>query len=448
MKIAVIGGAGVRTVNFINGILPRYKKLNIDKVTLYDINPEKLDIIAGLCKYVVDKAHEELIVEAVHTPEEAIIGADYVVTTIRVGDDHSRVVDERLCLRHGVIGQETTGAGGFFMAARAIKPLLEYARMTEKLAPDAWIFNFSNPSGLVTQALNSAGIKKVIGICDAPYSTTTRIADALNVPMDKVYTEFFGLNHLSWIRKLTVDGKEMLPDIIDNDEFLEKVQEFRAFDKDALKVTGFLPNEYLYYYYHREKALANLLAAKKTRGETIEELNIRMFEELKNFDLKNYNEDTLQTFLYYIYLREYSYMTIETGGKARPVTKGNLQVPSGMGYAGVMLDAIEALQHDKVANIVLSVKNNGAIAGFSDDDVVEISCNISKAGIVPVHIGEIPEHCSVLMHQIKQFEKLSAYAIIHDDDMKAVEALACHPLVSSYSLAKEIYEDYKSTLGE
>ena len=164
MKIAVIGGAGVRTVIFINGLLKRYKKLSIDEVVLYDIQEEKQKIIEKLCQHVVKRNKEELRVRAVSNPVEAVRGADYIVTTLRVGGDHSRVIDEKVALDLGVIGQETTGAGGFSMAVRTIPVLLDYCEMIKKYAPKAWIFNFTNPSGLVTQALLGAGYKKIIGI--------------------------------------------------------------------------------------------------------------------------------------------------------------------------------------------------------------------------------------------------------------------------------------------
>ena len=152
MKIAVIGGAGVRTVFFINGLLKRYKKLNIDQVALYDIQEEKLQIIEKLCKHVVNRKQETLKVWAVSDPVAAITGADYIVTTLRVGGDHSRVVDETIALDMGVIGQETTGVGGFSMAVRTVPVLKEYCELIKKHAPNSWVFNFTNPSGLVTQA--------------------------------------------------------------------------------------------------------------------------------------------------------------------------------------------------------------------------------------------------------------------------------------------------------
>ena len=176
MKIAVIGGAGVRTVIFINGLLARYKALHIDEVALYDINQEKQQIITKLCRHVVNRNHKDLIVTESADVRKVLQDADYVVTTLRVGGDHSRVMDETIALNAGVIGQETTGVGGFSMAVRTIPILLEYCRLINEIAPNAWIFNFTNPSGLVTQALKSAGYEKVIGICDAPSSTKFRMA--------------------------------------------------------------------------------------------------------------------------------------------------------------------------------------------------------------------------------------------------------------------------------
>ena len=362
MKIAVIGGAGVRTVIFINGLLKRYKKLHIDEVVLYDIQEEKQRIIEKLCKHVVNRKNENLKVWAVSDPIEAIKGADYIVTTLRVGGDHSRVVDETIALETGVIGQETTGVGGFSMAVRTIPVLKEYCELIKQYAPDAWIFNFTNPSGLVTQALRSGGYDKIIGICDAPSSTKFRMAHDLGVTEDELYVEFFGLNHLSWIRSVKKKGQEILPELLDDDEFLQGVQEFSMFDPELLRSIGFLPNEYLYYYYHREKALENIIKSGATRGKTIESVNIQMMEELKAMDIDADPEGALQIFLYYMQVRENSYMSIESGLAKRPLLeKGQLEVPDGMGYAGVMLDCIEGMQSDEGKYLVLSVENHGSI---------------------------------------------------------------------------------------
>ena len=443
MKIAVIGGAGVRTVIFINGLLKRYRKLHIEEVRLFDLNQEKQEIIGKLCRHVVEREKEDLKVEVCGDCREAVRGVDYIVTTIRVGGDHSRVQDERAALSEGVLGQETTGAGGFAMAARAIPVLLDYCRIFRECAPDAWIFNFSNPSGMVTQALVSEGFDRVIGICDAPSATKFRMAQKLGVAEEDLSVEFFGLNHLSWIRSVKKQGVEILPQLLKDDVFLDSMQEFETFDHEVIRSSGFLPNEYLYYYYHREKAVANILASGSTRGETIEQVNRQMFAELSEMDIDQNPEEALQTFLYYMQVRENSYMSIESGISARPLLeKGNLPVPDGMGYAGVMLDCIEGMQSEQGKELVLCVKNKGSLKCVADEDIVEVTCRVSRDGIVPVTFGEIPPYCENLIRTIKAYEKCSVEAIKTQDREKAVWALAMNPLVNSWSIAKKLEEKF------
>ncbi len=448
MKIAVIGGAGVRTVIFINGLLKRYRKLGIDQVALYDIQEEKQQIIEKLCRHVVARRQGQLKVWAASDPIEAVKGADYIVTTLRVGGDHGRVVDETIALENGVIGQETTGVGGFSMAVRTIPVLLGYCEIFQKYAPDAWIFNFTNPSGLVTQALRSAGYDRVIGICDAPSSTKKRMAEYLAVLEDELYVEFFGLNHLSWISSVKRSGVEILPELLKDDAFLQGVQEFSMFDPELLRSIGYLPNEYLYYYYHREKALKNITGSKETRGMVIERVNQKMMEELRAMDIDADREGALQVFLYYMQVRENSYMSIESGAAGRPLEeKGKLEVPDGMGYAGVMLDCIEGMQSKEGRYLVLSVENQGAIPGIDDSDVVEMTCHVSEKGICPVHLGNVAEHSYLLIRLVKMYEKLAVQAIRERSAKIATEALMLHPLVNSWSLAKQLVGQYLQQAG-
>lgn len=443
MKIAVIGGAGVRTVIFINGLLKRYKKLNIDEISLFDINKEKLDIIGKLCMYVVEREKKDLKITLCDTCEEAVTGTDYIVTTLRVGGDHSRVEDERAALSAGVIGQETTGAGGFSMAARAIPVLLDYCKIFQKYAPEAWIFNFSNPSGLVTQALTQAGYDKVIGICDAPSATKFRMAKKLGVEEDELYVEFFGLNHLSWISSVKKNGEEILPDLVNDEAFLDSMQEFKTMDPEAIRSSKMLPNEYLYYYYHREKALEHILNSENTRGEAIEKINQRMMKELSGMDINADQEEALQTFLYYMQVRENSYMSVESGVSARPLLeKGKLPVPEGMGYAGVMLDCIEGMQSKEGKYLVLCIKNQGSLNFLDNDDIVEVTCKVSSTGIEPVKFEKIPLYCENLIRTIKSYEKCSIEAIVTNDREKAIWALAMNPLVNSWSVARKLEEEF------
>ena len=370
-------------------------------------------------------------------------GTDYIVTTLRVGGDHSRVQDERAALNAGVIGQETTGAGGFSMAARTIPVLLDYCRIFQKYAPDAWIFNFSNPSGLVTQALTQAGYDKVIGICDAPSATKFRMAERLGVEEDELYVEFFGLNHLSWISSVKKKGKEILSELVNDEIFLDSMQEFKTMDPEAIRSSKMLPNEYLYYYYHREKALEHILNSENTRGEAIEKINQQMMKELSGMDINADPEEALQTFLYYMQVRENSYMSVESGVSVRPLLeKGKLPVPEGMGYAGVMLDCIEGMQSEEGKYLVLCIKNQGSLNFLDNDDIVEVTCKVSSRGIEPVKFGKIPLYCENLIRTVKSYEKCSIEAIVTNDREKAVWALAMNPLVNSWSVARKLEEEF------
>lgn len=443
MKITVIGGAGVRTVIFINGLLDRYKKLNIDEVCLFDIDKDKLDIIYQLSKHVIARKDKDLELTRATDVREALKGADYVVTTLRVGGDQSRVQDEEIAIKYGVIGQETTGAGGFAMAIRTIPILIDYCQIISEVAPQAWIFNFTNPSGLVTQALHQKGFDKVIGICDAPSSTKFRVAKDLGIDEDDLYMEFFGLNHLSWVRSVRVKGEEIIDELIASDDFLEGVQEFSMFSKDVIRDIGFLPNEYLYYYYHRERALENILKSGAARGKTIALINEEMFQRLKEMDIEHNPEKALQIFLYHMQLRENSYMSIESGIQERQMEEeGSLEVPDGMGYAGVMLDCIEGMQSKEGKYLILSIPNQGCMDGLQDEDVVEVTCHVSREGIKPVRIHEVPEHCYLLMRTLKMYEKLTIQALEENSPQKAILALTYHPLVQSYSLAKILVKEY------
>lgn len=451
MKITVIGGAGVRTVNFIAGLLERYQALDIREVCLYDIDAGKLAVIGELCRHIIRKEGAWLSVGITSNLYDALAGADYVAVTVRVGGDRSRVLDEEIAVRHGVIAQETTGIGGFFMAARTIPVLLEYCRTIRKVCPNAWIFNFSNPSGLVTQALADAGYSRIVGICDAPSNVKSRMAARLGLREEALHLKMFGLNHLSWIQSVKAGGEELLPQLLSDDAFLDDIPEFAVFDHDVHRLTNCLPNEYLYYYYHRERALRNILSAGVRRGEQIRQLNRRMWAELETADVHGKPEKALQTFLYYIHLRESSYMSAETGGKkdAAPIKRGELSIPKNMGYAGVMLDCIQGLQSDTPKEVVVCVPNQGRLPFLRDSDIVELSCRAGAQGFCAEELsGPVPAHCVQLISVVKDYERKAARAICSRSEQLAVEALTLHPLVFSYSLAKQLLHDYQEVWGD
>lgn len=440
-KLTIIGGGSVRAVFFAHELAGRSAALGISQLCLFDIDADKLHIIGTLARFAARQVAPELEVVLETDAEKAIRGAAYFVTTIRVGGDHSRVIDEEISAAHGVLGQETTGAGGFFMAARSIPVLEQYCAMIRDLAPNAWIFNFTNPSGLVTQALRSKGYDRVIGICDTPSSTKLRIAQALGVPNEALYLEFFGLNHLSWAGRAILNGKDITNELMSNEQLPEKVGELAMFDADLIRRLGHIPNEYLYYYYYRDQVCNNIRAAGNTRGRSVEKNNIDMLAALRKIDLERQPEEGLRIYLKYMFRREDSYMSIETTKKVLH-TPEELVMPNTAGYAGVAMDFIAALESRQGKDIILSVPNEDSIAGLRPDDVVEITCHVSNAGAHPVNIGAVDEAIFPLILSVKAFERLAVDAIEKKSVDLAMKAFLVHPLIGAYNTAKGLAEDF------
>ena len=456
MKLTVLGGGGVRSPFLAKYISSRAKHLNIDQVVFMDNDSEKLRIFGGISKAVTKLVDPELDFSVTDNPVEALKDADFVITSLRVGQDHSRVTDERTALYEGVVGQETTGAGGFAMAMRSIPALKEYCSMVREYAkPNVQIFNFTNPSGLVTQALRNEGFDNVYGICDGPSGFFKEISQMLNVKPEDLSVECFGLNHLSWFRSIKINGKEMVHELI-HDPRIYRDTEAKVFDRELVKRLGMLPNAYLYYYYHREKAVSNILRAEKTRGEAIKEINGKMLRELRELDSEKDIDEMLQIYLYYYTLREKSYMSIEIGNDPVEIDKENLNInifdiDYGAGYAGVALNFNEAVVLGEEKEMILSVPNNGRIEGLKNDDVVEITCMVGRDGVKPMYIGKVPELQMALIQQVKLYERLAVEAIKNKSIDTAIDALMIHPLVNSYSIAQRLvynYQDiYKDSVG-
>src|SRR4030042_1749240 len=268
MKLTVIGGCGLRAPLLVNSALRRQTQNGLTELWLMDIDESRLHLIGGLCQQLTSLVESPVRIFCTQDARAALDGADYIVTTIRVGGEYGRVLDEKIALRQGVLGQETTGAGGFAMAMRSIPTLLEYAALAEKYAPQAWLFNFTNPAGLVTQAMRKRGFVRSVGICDSANLAQNDAARWFGIPPAQVQGEVFGLNHLSWAHKLWVDGRDVLPELLANPSFCAG-SSLRIFDNALLKLMGLYLNEYLYYYYYAEQAFNQIHQEQKTRGEEI-----------------------------------------------------------------------------------------------------------------------------------------------------------------------------------
>ncbi len=442
MKIAVIGGGGVRSVFLAKSIAARAEELKINELVFMDNDEKKLRIYGTMAKKTSNLICPSLDFKITTNAVEAVENADYVITTIRVGGDDMRVKDERAALNMGVLGQETTGAAGLSFAMRSISALADYCELIKKHAKKGCkVFNFTNPAGVVSQTLRDMGYDFTYGICDAPSGMLRSFEKLYGAEEGSAKGEIYGLNHLSYFTSIKINGKEMIDEIINNDDAYEKT-DLRYFEKDLLKSRKSVLNEYLYYFYYREKALANILNADKTRGEQIAEINRHMTAELEKVDIENDFETALGIFEHWYGERENNYMASETGIKRKEPWKFDIFGKDDGGYAGVALKFIEIAISGKTDSMILCVPNNGAIEGLLDSDVVEITCDIDKNGAVPHRFGKVDEQNLELIRRVKNYERLASEAIRTKSREKAIEALTLHPLVNSYSIAKELTDKY------
>lgn len=437
MKLVVIGGGGVRSMFLAKSIAQRAEKLNITQLFFMDDDEIKLGIFGKMAKRVAEMICPKI--EFVLTTDKiaAVKDADYVITTIRVGGDVMRCRDERAVLDLGLLGQETTGASGFSFAMRSIPVLLDYCKIIKEYAkPNVKVFNFTNPAGLVSQALSDMGIDFCFGICDAPSGMLNSFAELLGVDSSRVYGDIYGLNHLSFFNKVTIDGKNVIDEIINNDDAYVDT-DLRYFSKEMLLKRRFIPNEYLYYFFSREQAVNNIINADKTRGEQIEEINRLMLDELSSVDIDNNFEEALHIFEKYYGMRENSYMASETGITRNKKWAFDPFSEDSGGYAGVALRYIDIISNCEKGEMIFCTKNKGAIPTLEDNDIVEITCDVTHDGIFPHKFNEsdIDSYAMELIRRVKLYERNAANAILNRDRNMAVEALALHPLVESYSLA-------------
>jgi len=445
MKLALIGGGGVRSPLFVASALRRAERVGLEELCLMDIDAEKLATFGELCREVTRRAESDVRITTTTDPHAALDGASHVVTTIRVGGEQGRVLDERIALRHGVLGQETTGPGGFAMALRSIPAILQYAEMLDKASPGAWLFSFTNPAGLVTQALRNAGFSRTIGICDGANVGHQSVADWLKLDQHKLRAEVFGLNHLSWTRRVLLDGQDMLAPLLRDPAFLSGTM-MKLFDPALVDRIGMWLNEYLYYFYYAEQAVEAIGRDEKTRGEEIVELNARLLDQLRAIDVTRDPALGLRAFYTYQNRRHATYMHYaQPDGPSMAeadVHVDEVHMSDGEGYAGVALGIIEALETGEPLYTALNVPNAGAIDGMRADDVVEVSCVIDRDGVRTLPIGAIPEPQALLMRQVKLYERLTVEAIAARSRTTAVAALMAHPLVLSYSRAKPLVDEY------
>jgi 6-phospho-beta-glucosidase len=452
MKVTLLG-TGVRTPFVLHGLADRQAELGLTEVVLHDVDCERLRIMSVLGAHLCRGWRADFTVRGEEDPREALTGSRFVFSAIRVGQEEARATDERVALAHGVLGQETTGPGGFAMALRTIPAMLGYAALIAEVAPDALLVNFTNPVGIVAQALCDHSPVRVVGVCDGPIEMKRSIAGFLGVPPDRVHADYAGLNHAGWIHRVLVDGRDRLPEILDRYEDLQRLDDSWAlFDPQLVRSIGMLPMEYLYFFYSRERAVANILRSGGSRGEQIARLNAPLWPELAERidagDLEGARaawERTIQTRHRTYFARERG-EDVPDGPRAEPPP--HEEMFEGDGYEGlataVMVSAVRRLKMPLIVN----APNRGAICDLLDTDVVEVTCMVDEHGAHPLAQGHLPPHALELIEPLKAYERLTVQAAVEGSYGKAIEALTLHPLVGSEPLGRAIVDDYLEAHGD
>jgi 6-phospho-beta-glucosidase len=442
-------GSGVRAPFVLRGLAACQADLGLDEVVLHDTDPERLELMTALGGDLCAEWGARFTVRGEPDARAAVAGARFVFSAIRPGQEAARAVDEEVPLEHGVLGQETTGPGGFAMALRTIPAMLAYARLIEEVAPDALLVNFTNPVGIVMQALHDHSSVRAVGICDGPISMQRSVATFLGLPRERVHADYFGLNHCGWIHRVLVDGRDRLPELLDRFEELQAADEqWRLFGPDLVRAIGMLPMAYLYFYYYRDQAVAHISASGSSRGRQLQMLNDALWPVLRSCvdagDLSGARAAWERAMIE----RDATYFARERGESPEGQAVVDVDdVFAGEGYAGVATAVMAAAVQRRKVPLILNVPNRGAIGGLRDDDVVEVTCLADEHGGHPLAQGAMPEAALVLVGQVKLYERLTVTAAVEGSYDAALGALLAHPLVGSYPAAKAILDGYVDDLS-
>ena len=441
MKLAVIGGGGFRVPLVYGALLADTAEPRVDEVALYDVDERRLSVIRRVLEQMAAEAEYPPKVTATVEVGAALDGADFVFSAIRVGGLAGRVADERVAHGLGMLGQETTGPGGVAYGLRTVPVAVKIAEQIVRTAPDAWVINFTNPAGMVTEAMSDLLGDRVIGICDSPVALCRRVARALGVDPAHAWFDYVGLNHMGWLRAVEVGGRNALPRLLADDALVSSFEEGRLFGPEWLRVLGAVPNEYLWYwYFHGEAVQAIAGDGGLTRGEFLLEQQRRFYETVERdpaVALDEWHRVRRE--------RDASYMaeTREQGA----VRRDEDDVEGG-GYERVALELMAAIAREERSTHILNVRNRGAVSGLDTGAVVEVPCVVDGNGPRPVGVGEVDEHQLGLMLAVKAVERETIAAAREGSRDRALRAFALHPLVDSVDAARRLLDGYAQTVPE
>ncbi|MPY47394.1 6-phospho-beta-glucosidase [Streptomyces acidicola] len=445
MKLTVLGGGGFRVPYVYQALLRDKGSPRIDDVWLYDTDPARLKAMAATLAQFADGHADAPRVTVTTTLDDALEGSDFVFAAIRVGGLAGRMCDERVALDLDVLGQETTGPGGLAYGLRTIPVMLDIAHRVRRLAPRAYVINFTNPAGMITEAMQSVLGDRVLGICDTPSGLGRRIATTLGLDPSRAQFDYVGLNHLGWMRRVLHDGEDILPRLL-ADERLRDLEEGVVFGTEWLRDLGVIPNEYLYYYYFNRDAVRSILDAPQTRGEFLarqqREFYQRVTEAADGSAVSLWREAVAN--------RSANYMA-----EAKGAVQGEAEAdedfrpdPAHHGYAGVALAVMAAISRNERATMILNVRNGTTVSALPHDAVVEVPVTVDANGVHPLTITQPDLHQAGLMQQVKAVERLTIGAATTGSRAAAAKAFSLHPLVDSVTIGRKLLDGYIDRIPE
>ncbi|MFC9625722.1 6-phospho-beta-glucosidase [Streptomyces sp. NPDC056930] len=435
MKLTILGGGGFRVPLVYGALLADHAEGRVTAVTLYDTDAGRLTAIARVLGEQAANVPDAPAVTATTELDEALSGADFIFSAIRVGGLEGRAADERVALDQGVLGQETVGAGGIAYGLRTVPVAVDLAQRIARLAPNAWVINFTNPAGLVTEAMSRHLGDRVIGICDSPVGLGRRIARVLGADPDRSRIDYVGLNHLGWVRALHVGGRDELPRLLADPELLGSFEEGRLFGVDWLQSLGAIPNEYLHYYYFNREAVRAYQDAGQTRGAFLREQQEGFYARVKDpaaAALPAWDRTRAE--------REATYMSENREVAGVGERDGN-DLGSG-GYEQVALALMRAVARNERTSLILNVRNRTTLSVLDADAVVEVPCLVDANGARPVAVDPLPYHAVGLVTAVKAVERAVLDAAESGSRTTAVKAFALHPLVDSVAVAGRLLDGY------
>ncbi len=438
MKLAVIGGGGFRMPALYTSLLEAADRLGIDELVLHDSAADRLDRVALVLEGLEQERGSRLPRRATTSLEDAIDGADFVYCAVRADGVDARLVDETVPVAHGVIGQETTGPGGIAFALRTVPVMQSIAKVVAARAPRAYVVNFTNPAGLVTEAMQRVLGDRVIGICDAPPDLCRRVAAAVDRPRDRVRFEYAGLNHLGWITGVYDHGVDLLPGLLADGVRLAAMEEGKLFGVEWLRTLGAIPNEYLYYYYHSREA-ARTMQEHGTRAAFLAEQQAGFYA-----DAPTTPETALAAWRATKQRREQTYMidALAARGADTQEVESERAESGGGGYGEVAIGVVEAIATGRPRLMILNVANGATLPFLDAAAVVEVTCVVAADGARPLSAATLPGHARGLVESVKAVERLAIDAAEQGSRRLAHQALALHPLVLSVDTATAILDDY------